>query len=333
MKMFQLRRLVALWIGVSFFVGAVHAQVPLQDSPLSVPDDAVVAKVDGQPVTAGEIRRSLQIMPPEFSRMYEQNPKLAVQQLYMMRHLANDAEKAKLDQQSPVKEQLEFMRANALANAMVSYEHNNFIPSPESIQNYYAANSARFQQAKVKVISITFKPEGTGNTGKAGGSIEEIARAAVEAAAANTQRNEETARKLADEVVAKIRTGGDFAKLAAEYTDDPKYKTNGGDFGTVGLDSPQPDPLKRMIFEMKPGEISDPWRQPAAYYIFRLEEKKIPAMNEVSEPVIQEIKKQHLNEWMQTTSKRFEPAVENPKFFMPTPRMMPSAPLAAPKSK
>ncbi len=331
MKMLQLRRL-AVWIGLSLSAGMVHAQGPLLDSPLNVPDDAVVAKVDGQSVTAGEIRRSLQIMPPEFSRMYEQNPKMAVQQLFLMRHLANEAEKAKLAEQSPVKEQLELMRANALASAMVSYVHNNYIPDPDTIKNYYAANGARFQQAKLKVISIVFKPEGTGTIGKSGASLEDIARAAAESASGNVQRSEEAARKLADEVVAKIRAGGDFAKLAVEYTDDPKFKTNGGDFGTVGADSQQPDALKRMIFAMKQGEVSDPWRQPGAYYIFRLEEKKIPPMNEVSEPVIQEVKNQHMNEWMQSTSKRFEPAVENPKFFMPTPRISPGMPVAPPKS-
>ena len=45
---------------LSFACGLLFAQPPPQDD---VPDDAVVAKVDGVPVTAGEIRKSLLIMP------------------------------------------------------------------------------------------------------------------------------------------------------------------------------------------------------------------------------------------------------------------------------
>ena len=85
----------------------VLAQAPPQTD---VPDDAVVAKVDGKPVTAGEIRKSLMIMPKEFVQLFNQNPKYAVQQLYMLRYLADEAERTKLGDESPMKEQLEFLR-------------------------------------------------------------------------------------------------------------------------------------------------------------------------------------------------------------------------------
>ena len=56
-----------------------------QTPPTSdVPDDAVVAKVDGKDVTAGEIRKSMMVMPQEFIQLFQQNPKYAVQQLFML---------------------------------------------------------------------------------------------------------------------------------------------------------------------------------------------------------------------------------------------------------
>ncbi len=116
-----------------------------------IPDETVVAKIDGKNVTAGEVRNALATMPADFGRLYQQDPKLAIQQLYVLRHLAEEGEKAKLGEQSPMKEQLEIMRANVLASAMLSREHNNYGVSEEMIKEYYERNQAKFQKAKIKL--------------------------------------------------------------------------------------------------------------------------------------------------------------------------------------
>ena len=97
-------------------------------------------------------------MPNEFIQLFQQNPGYAVQQLFMLRYLSDEAEKAKLGEQSPLKEQLEFMRANSMASAMISHEHNFYPVSNQQLKEFYDKNQARYQQAKIKVISITFKP-------------------------------------------------------------------------------------------------------------------------------------------------------------------------------
>ena len=97
-------------------------------------------------------------MPNEFVQLFQQNPKYAVQQLFMLRYLADEAEKAKLGEQSPLKEQLAFLRANSMASAMVSHEHNFYPVSNQQIKEFYDKNQARYQQAKIKVIYIAFKP-------------------------------------------------------------------------------------------------------------------------------------------------------------------------------
>ena len=123
-----------------------------------VPDDTVVAQVDGKAVTAGEIRRSLMIMPKEFIQLFGQNPKYAVQQLFMLRYLAEEAERTKLGDESPLKEQLAFLRANAMASAIISHEHNFYPVTNQMIKEFYERNQTRYQQAKIKVIYIAFKP-------------------------------------------------------------------------------------------------------------------------------------------------------------------------------
>src|SRR5258708_7401415 len=122
----------------------------------AVPDDTVVANVNGKDITAGEIRQSMAYMPNEFIQLFQQNPKYAVQQLYMLHYLADEGEKAKLGEQSPLKEELAFLRANSMASAMISHEHNFYRVSNQEMKEFYDKNQARYQQAKSNVIYIAF---------------------------------------------------------------------------------------------------------------------------------------------------------------------------------
>src|ERR1700677_2409833 len=162
-----------------------------QSLPRAVPDDTVVATVDGKDVTAGEIRQNLAFMPDQFIQLFQQNPKYAVQQLFMLRYLSEEAEKAKLGEQRPLKEQLAFLRANSMASALVSHEHNFYPVSNQQIKEIYEKNQARYQQAKIKVIYIAFKPAAP-LMGKvpSGKSLEDVARAISEGGSSQTQRTE-----------------------------------------------------------------------------------------------------------------------------------------------
>jgi parvulin-like peptidyl-prolyl isomerase len=103
----------------------------------------------------------------------------------------------------------------------------------------------------------------------------------------------------------------------AEYSDDERTKSSDGNFGLITARSAYPDTFKQAVFALKPGEFTDPLKQSAAFFVFRLEEQGVQPLSEASEDVIQEMKTQHINEWMQDLTKRFEPTVENPKFFTP----------------
>jgi peptidyl-prolyl cis-trans isomerase C len=297
----------------------VLAYTPLVAQTLptgAVPDDTVVANVDGKDVTAGEIRQSMAYMPNEFIQLFQQNPKYAVQQLFMLRHLSDEAEKAKLGDESPLKEELAFLRANSMASAMISHEHNYYRVSNQQIKEFYDKNQARYQQAKIKVISIAFKPSAP-LMGKvpSGKSLEDVARAISEGGSSQTQRTEEDARKLAEDLVKQIRGGADFAKLVAEHSEDATSKAAGGDFGVVNVNSSYSADVKKAVLALKAGEVTDPLRQPNAFYIIRVEEKTIQPMGEVTNSINEEIRGAHLNQWLGDMNKRFEPTVKSVEFF------------------
>jgi parvulin-like peptidyl-prolyl isomerase len=282
----------------------------------AVPDDAVVANVDGKDVTAGEIRQSMAYMPNEFIQLFQQNPKYAVQQLFVLRYLSDEGEKAKLGEQSPLKEQLAFLRANSMASAMISHEHNYYRVPDQEMKAFYEKNQARYQQAKIKVIYIAFKPTAavTGPV-PSGKSLEDVARALSEGGSSQTQRTEADARKLAEDLVKQIRGGADFAKLVAQYSEDPTSKAAGGDFGAVNINSSYSADVKKAVLALKVGDITDPLRQSNAFYIIRVEERTIQPMGDVVNSISEEIRGAHLNQWLADVSKRFEPTVKSVEFF------------------
>lgn len=77
---------------------------------------------------------------------------------------------------------------------------------------------------------------------------------------------------LADELVQRARAGEDFAELAKQHSLGDT-KDNGGDIGWVveGFTLPE---HQRPLFAMKVGEISEPVKGPAGYYIYKVEEER-----------------------------------------------------------
>lgn len=307
------------------FLAVAHAQIlPTAE----IPADTVVAIVDGKKLTAGEIRTAIANMPVEFTQLYRQNPQVAIQQMYVMNHLAAEGEKAKLGEASPLKEQLALLRANVLASAMLSWEHNHFQPSNEMIREYYDKNKAKYQQSKIKVIFIGFKPPAVGTAA----SIEDVAKAAAEAAAGKVQRSEAEARTLAEDIVKQIRGGADFAKLVAQYSEDQTSKAAGGDFGAVNAGSVYPDEIKNAVMAAKPGDVTNPIRQPSGFYVIRVEDRTGQSVDDAKDPISAELRQAHVNEWFMQIRDRFALKVENPRFFtQPAPGQPGPVPPAPPK--
>ncbi len=309
----------------------LHAQVPAPvgtaqiPAPAGVAADTVVAKIDGKDITAGEVRKILDTTPALRSP-FQQNPSLALGDFFIRQYLAGEAEKAKLDEVSPWKEQLEEQRASILTNAYVNKEANGYPVTAEMIDAYYKENQTRYEQAKIKVIFIALKPEIPSGTSPQ--DVQAAARAVVEGA--HNQRSEADAKALATDLVKKIRDGADFSKLVAQYSEDSVSKAAGGDFGVVKSNSPYSEEIKKAVFALKPGEVSDPVRQPSGYYIVRCESRSIQPIDEVREPIIQAIRQAHLGEFIGALRQRFAAKIENPAFFQQAGANLPPAAAAPP---
>src|SRR5699024_5677014 len=79
--------------------------------------------------------------------------------------------------------------------------------------------------------------------------------------------------ETANEVKEKLDKGGDFAKLAKEYSTDTSNNEDGGDLGFFTVGSMVPE-FEDKAFSMKAGEISEPVATDYGYHIIELIEIK-----------------------------------------------------------
>ena len=79
------------------------------------------------------------------------------------------------------------------------------------------------------------------------------------------------AKKQAEEVLAKLKAGGDFEVLAKQYSKDPGSASKGGDLGwaTKGMFV---GAFEDALFGMKVGELRGPIKTEFGYHVIRLDE-------------------------------------------------------------
>lgn len=82
-----------------------------------------------------------------------------------------------------------------------------------------------------------------------------------------------TAKTRAADIVARVRAGEDFAKLAAEFSDDENTKATGGELGWVERGTLEPA-WEARVFAMEPKEVSGPASGPRGLEVFYVTEVK-----------------------------------------------------------
>jgi hypothetical protein len=304
------------------------AQAPLQ-LPIntSLPPETVVAKSpDGRPITAGEIRKLLESGDPTMINLARLNPDRFLGSVFLQRYFLAEAEKAHIADESPLKEQLQLTRDRILSQAMFTRVRETYSVPEQAIDDFYAHNTSRFEQAWIKIIAIGFCPALTPTTGTSAEDIRQAARNAVEAAHCTTKRTEAQAHDQSVGLVGKLRAGADFVKMVAEYSEDPNSKLTEGDFGLVTRDNSFPNEIKDAVFSLSNGDVSGPIRSGNFFYIVKIKEKAVQPISNVREAIVQELKQKHFTDWVGDIEKRMKPVIERPDFFTTS-----SPPKLAPK--
>lgn len=90
-------------------------------------------------------------------------------------------------------------------------------------------------------------------------------------------------------VVAELKKGGDFEKLAKEKSKDPSAAQNGGDLGYFTKEQMVPE-FAETAFKLDKGQLSDPIKTQFGWHVIRTEDKRskpVPAFDQVRPQLVQ----------------------------------------------
>ena len=237
---------------------AVPSQDPAKDASKDTAKpapDTVVAKINGTPVTQGDL--DLASDDPALNLPgVEEGAKqgMLVDYLIDLKLGSQAAEKAGIGSGDAFKRKLAYLRDKLLVDEYLDGESKKAV-TPEAAKQLY--------DQTVKAM----KPE------------EEVHARHI------LVDNEADAKKIE----ARIKAGEDFAKVAADTSKDKGSKEDGGDLGWFTKER-MVAPFAEAAFKMSPGQISDPVKTQFGWHVIKLEEKRvkpIPGFEEMKDQIDQ----------------------------------------------
>ncbi len=285
----------------------LSAQAPPAKPP--VKSDEVVATVNGEKITAGMIQSLRNGAAQQFQRATQQTNKEFLKSVAGLLALSRAADREKVNEQEPYRDQWLFLRMNFLANAYVSYLNTQVKITQQEIQEQFEKNKAEYEEATVRAIYIAFSK--TGGTDAQG----------------RPRLTEAEAKAKAEKLAAALKKGADFATLAKENSDDAASAEKGGDIGGMKRNATGvPSEIRIVVFALKPGQVSEPVPQPAGYYIFKLDQIKVTPFEEAASNIATQLQTQKVQAEVQRILSSMEIKHLNEAFFADPP-----APPAPPK--
>lgn len=289
-------------------LAATLALVLVSSGPLAAQDkDPLVAKVNGVEIHQSDLNAveeeagQLPPMSPDAKKDY------LVQFLADMILVSKDAEEKKLGDTPEFKSKLEFARKKLLMETVLSS----------------VGKAALTDEAMHKVYDEAIKqvsPE------------EEVhARHILIRAAAGDDKASKEAEDKIKAIIARLKKGEDFAKVATELTEDPSGKANGGDLGYFGKDQMVPE-FAEVAFKLDKGKISDPVKTQFGWHVLKVEDKRTkapPKFEEVKPQIEQYVTRKAQADLV--TALRAKATIE--KMYKVEPPAAPGAPAPAPDKK
>jgi len=122
--------------------------------------------------------------------------------------------------------------------------------APSEIEKYYGEHVEEFKDTEKRVVDYLIYPN--------------------KATAADSQG----VQKLANDLLARVQSGEDFAELAKIYSEDTGSREKGGDLGFFGRGS-MTKPFETAAFAGKPGDLIGPITTTFGLHIIKIHERKI----------------------------------------------------------
>jgi peptidyl-prolyl cis-trans isomerase SurA len=117
-----------------------------------------------------------------------------------------------------------------------------------------------------------------------------------------TEQDLAAAKDKAAKAIQRAKAGEDFAKIAADLSDDDATKTSGGELGWFERGSINPD-WEAVVFSMEKGEVRGPVSGPQGLHVFYVTDIKktdIKSFDELKEQVRADLQRREMDKQTQT---------------------------------
>lgn len=237
----------------------------LAATPVSAQDkDPVVAKVNG-----AEIRQSdLDVAEAEAGQLPPMSPDAKKDYLVQFTAdmmLVSKAAEAKYANDPSFKQKLEFARKKLLMEELLQSTGKEALTDAAMRKVYEDAIKQMGAETEVHARHILFR------------------------AAAGDEKASKEAEDKIKAVIARIKKGEDFAKVASEVTEDPSGKSNGGDLGYFAKEQMVPE-FSDTAFKLEKGQMSEPVKTQFGWHVLKVEDKRTkpaPTFDEVKPQIEQ----------------------------------------------
>jgi len=253
----------ATFLLLSGALDAARAQQTAAPQPIDTAADPMIAIVDGSAIKRSDLQNVQRSLPAQFQQMpLETLFPLLIDRMIDAKLLALAGRRDNLGNDAEIR------------SRVASYEER-LIQETYLTRKIGAATSDEAVRTRFQKFAAENPAE-----------IEVSARHILVA-------NEQKAKEL----VAELKKGGDFAKLAADNTIDPSGKQSGGDLGFFKKAEMVPE-FSEAAFKLKEGEIADaPVKSQFGWHVIKVDKIRQQAQNleEVREQIVNEISQEIVN--------------------------------------
>lgn len=266
--------------------------------------DPVIIKAGATEIRQSEFELAVTALPAEYQAYATGPGKRQFAEDYLrLRILSDQAEKAGLQNDPKVQNQLKLLRANTLANAQLEKMRSTIELSEADVKKAYEDRKPTLERAKARHILIAF--EGSPAAPETGAPTEEAAKA------------------KAEELRAKIAAGADFAELAKAESHDTGSGAQGGELGEFGRGQMVPE-FEKAVFETKVGELAPLTRTQFGYHIIQVQERKAVPFEAVKPQIEDQLRQEKLETMIDAMQAGAAPTFNEQYFGAPVPASSPA---------
>lgn len=242
-----IRRPLVLCAGIALAFAVFSA------TPGTAQEEAVVATVNGTPITESDLQRAEGELDPRFARLSQDKRRAAaLSAMIEIRLLADKAEEEGLDKTEEFGKRMEFLRERALHSAFIEQDVAGTITDKQVRARYdkRIADTPPANEIRARHILVDTKKE-------------------------------------AEEIIGALDAGGDFAEIAKEKSKDGSAE-KGGDLGYFAPGQ-MVGPFEKAAFGLDVGEYTEkPVKTRFGWHVIKVEDKRAqqpPSFEEVKDRI------------------------------------------------